>query len=324
MRCIFTLLFFIGLSFTLQAQQAPQYSLYMLNQYQFNPAYAGLDNSLSITGVFRKQWVDLPGSPTQQNLNVHMPLYILRGGFGINVENENLGAERNTSAMLSYNYWIPVNKKSLLTMGLGAGIVQKSLVGSKLIAPDGLYEGTTFTHNDGNIPTSIATAIAPTLSAGIYYQSPIFEIGLSANNLLGTSITYEENELTNIILDQNYFLTFALNLELTSTLTVHPSFFAKSNIDQTQLEISTILKYNDNIFGGASFRGYNAESIDAVVLIGGFKLSEKVTLAYSYDLSLSAVSSVTSGSHEILLNYNLNRPFGAGVPPKIIYTPRFL
>ncbi|MEM1318704.1 MAG: type IX secretion system membrane protein PorP/SprF [Bacteroidota bacterium] len=323
MRLIFTLLLFCC-TLTLTAQQAPQYSMYMLNIYRFNPAYAGLDNSLSATGVFRKQWVDIPGSPTQQNLNVHMPLYILRGGFGIDVENENLGAERNTSATLSYNYWIPLNKKSLLTMGIGAGVVQKALDGSKLVAPDGIYQGTTFTHNDGNLPTGMATAIAPTLSAGVYYQSEIFEVGLSANNLLGTSITYEEIDLTNIILDRNYFLTFALNLELTSTLTVHPSFFAKSDIDQTQMEISTLLRYNDNIFGGASFRGYNAESIDAVVLIGGFKLNEKVTLAYSYDLSLSAVNSVTSGSHEILLNYNLNRPFGAGVPPKIIYNPRFL
>ncbi|NJK84494.1 MAG: type IX secretion system membrane protein PorP/SprF [Saprospiraceae bacterium] len=57
------------------AQQPSQYSLYMFNRMAYNPAYAGLDNSLSTTGVFRRQWVNLQGSPIAQHLNLHAPLY---------------------------------------------------------------------------------------------------------------------------------------------------------------------------------------------------------------------------------------------------------
>ena len=70
---------------------------------------------------------------------------------------------------------------------------------------------------------------------------------------------------------------------------------------------SALLKYNDNIFVGGSFRGYNSDSRDAVALIFGFNLSEKITVAYSYDLSLSNLSTVNDGSHEITLNYNLGK-----------------
>jgi hypothetical protein len=39
---------------------------------------------------------------------------------------------------------------------------------------------------------------------------------------------------------------------------------------------------------------------------------------------MSGLQEVTDGSHEVMLNFNLNKPIGKGKPPKIIYNPRFL
>ena len=328
MRVLFTIFLAIvihALGITQQAQLAPQYSLYMLNPYNFNPGYAGLDNSLSITGVFRKQWVNLEGSPTSQHLNVHMPLYYLSGGFGITIENELLGAERTTSATASYNYWLPINKENVLTIGLGGGFVQKSLDGKKLRARDGEYvNGNVFNHNDGLLPVNEVSATATTFNAGIYYQAPVFEVGIAVNNLIESVVGLGENAVTEIQLKRNYFINFAGYFDVNSAISIQPSFLLKSDLIQTQLEFSTIVKYNSNIFGGATFRGYNSNSIDAIALIGGLKLSERVILAYSYDLTLSDIKTVNNGSHEILLKYNLSKSFGAGVPPEIIFNPRFL
>lgn len=326
MRKTFTLIInLIFVASVIQAQQAPQYSMYMLNKYNYNPAYAGLDNSLSITGVFRKQWVNLESSPVTQNINAHMPFYYLGGGIGINLENDQLGAERNTSGSISYNYFVPVSKKSLFSFGIGAGAIQKSIDGSKLRAPDGDYtEPPIIDHRDNLIPIGKVAATAPYFNAGIYFYSEKLEFGVSANNLIEPTATLNAEELINIKFIRNYFFNFAYSFEINRDLTIQPSFFAKSDLIQTQLEISTIVKYSDNIFGGASFRGYNANSIDAVIFIAGYKLNERVTLAYSYDLTLSGLSKVSKGSHEILLNYNLNKPIGKGIPPKVIYNPRFL
>ncbi|MFQ5447342.1 MAG: type IX secretion system membrane protein PorP/SprF, partial [Saprospiraceae bacterium] len=62
----------------------------------------------------------------------------------------------------------------------------------------------------------------------------------------------------------------------------------------------------------------------AIAVLAGFKLSESIKLAYAYDFTLSNLSTVSSGSHEIMLNYNLGKPIGKGRPPKIIYNPRSL
>ena len=281
----------------------------------------------SITGVYRKQWVDLPGSPETQNLTAHMPVYILGGGIGITIENDLIGAERTSSAQLSYNYWMPLNKTSLLSFGLGGGIVQKTLDGAVLRAPEGEYDPTEpiIEHNDGQLPISSVNTLVPTLSAGIYLQTPKMEVGISANNLLESTamLDFQDNS-TDIQLKRNYFFIFTYSFDIGSTLSLHPSLFAKSDLNEHQVEFSAILRYNDNIFGGASFRGYNSNSIDAVVFIAGFKLNEKMSFAYAYDLTMSELSNVSRGSHEIILNYNLNKPIGAGVPPNIIYNPRFL
>ena len=132
------------------------------------------------------------------------------------------------------------------------------------------------------------------------------------------------NEVIEFTFVRNYFANFAFNFDLGNSLTLHPSFLLKSDLVETQIEISTIARFNDNIFGGASFRGYNSNSFDAVVLLAGYKLSENLTLAYAYDITISGLSEVSRGSHEVLLNYNLNKAFGKGKLPKIIYNPRFL
>ena len=324
MQKIFTILIILGCIYSVNAQQSPQYSLFMFNKYGINPAYGGLDNSLSVTGVVRKQWVNLEGSPFTQQLNAHMPMYYLRGGIGIRLENDILGATRNSSVMLSYNYWIPVSKKSLFSIGLSAGVVQRALNGTKLRAPDGEYEDIV-DHKDSKIPIGLETAIAPTMSGGVYFQSGKLDLGISAINLLGNDISFNHKDGRTDILQKRHFMLFAAtNFEIGSLFEVMPSVFLKSDIDQSQVDLSTIVRYNGNVFGGASIRGYDEATLDAVVFIIGMKLNDKTTLSYSYDLTLSDLNTVSDGSHEITVNYNLNKSIGGGIPPPIIYNPRFL
>ncbi len=304
------------------AQQPSHYSMYMLNQFVWNPAYAGMDNSLSITGVYRSQWVGLEGSPVTQNINAHMPLYILSGGVGLNLENDQLGAQRLTKINLSYNFQRDLGS-GILSLGARAGIVQRSLDGSQILTPDGEYTepGVPINHNDDLLSAEEVSGSVNTFSVGVYYQSEKLEGGITVSN-----ITEPSADLGNLKLQlvRHYFFTFGMHFDLSSSLTIHPSVLVRSDLIQTQTDFSTIVRYNDNIFGGASFRGYNSNSIDALVLLAGLKLSENITLAYAYDLTLSGLRTVNSGSHEIMLNYNLNKIIGAGRPPKIIYNPRSL
>ncbi len=318
----YALLFFLMLAAAAGfAQQPGQYSLYMLNPHAWNPAYAGLDHSLSFTGVYRQQWAGLPGNPVTQNVNAHLPVYFLSGGFGLNLENESLGAQRITTSSASFNYQRDLGK-GILSLGLSAGLAQRSIDGSKLRTPDGLYtEPGVIDHGEGNLPVGTESAITPTFHAGVYYQSQRLEAGFAVQNLTSPEAELGDLRITMI---RNYFFTFAMHLEAGRNWSVHPSVLARADAAQLQLDFSGIVRYNDNIFAGASLRGYNSNSLDAISILAGFKLSEKITLAYAYDVTLSALNSVSNGSHEIMLNYNLQQPIGKGRPPRIIYNPRSL
>lgn len=294
----------------------------MFNQFSYNPAYAGMDNSLSFTGLYRKQWSGLTNSPITQNINVHMPLYILSGGIGINVENDKLGLEQNLLATLSYNFQIPVGKIGILAIGASGGIFQKTLDGSLILTPDGQYEGITINHNDDlPLPTAESSELTPTFNAGIYFQTESFEAGFSTVNIQEPVI---EGTFFSTKLSRNYFFNAAYQFDLLKSFTVHPSILIKSDLIETQMEASILFKYNDNIFVGGSFRGYNTNTADAMSLIVGLNLSEKIRLAYAYDYTLSDLNLVSNGSHEIMINYNLGREIGKGKLPKIIFNPRYI
>jgi len=321
MRNFLTLILILSGTMLAVAQQTPQYTMYMFNKMAFNPAYAGLDNSLSITGAFRRQWDGFEDAPTTQNVNVHMPFYFLSSGVGLSLENDALGVSRNTTAKFSYNYQLPIGRTGILAMGMSAGVVQQQLDGSELRTPDGIYEGITIDHQDVLLPNANVSEIAPTFDAGVYFMSERLEIGFSVLNLTEQSIEFETFNITPV---RTYFFNAGSHFDIGRSLTFHPSVLIKSDVVQTQADFSAIVSYDDNIFLGASFRGYNANTQDAVAIIGGWKLSENLTVGYSYDITLSGLRDTSSGTHEVMVNYNLNKVIGAGKPPRIIYNPRFL
>ncbi len=320
MHIRFTLLLVLMATLRLAAQQPAQYSMYMLDPMRWNPAYAGLEQSLSLTGTYRQQWTGLEGSPAGQRLSAHLPLYFLSSGFGVQLENDQIGARQFTTVSLAYNYQLRLGAGTL-ALGGSVAWAQLNLDGSKLRTPDGQYdpEDGIFVHNDALLPTTKINATLNTFSAGLYYQSESLEGGLSVDHL---SEPVAALDAVDWQLRRVFYGSVRVHLPLGSNLLLHPSVWGRSDAVQTQLDFSLLAEYNNNIFGGASFRGYSRETIDGLAVIAGFKLSEKVRIAYAYDIPLSRLRTVHNGSHEIMINYNLQQRIGAGVPPPIIYHPR--
>lgn len=303
------------------AQQPAQYSMYMLNKYAYNNAYNGLDESLSITGVFRKQWVGFPGSPLNVNFNAHLPIEYISSGVGLGFEYDAIGAYQNLSIRGSYSYILDLGESGKLSLGLAGRFLQKSLDGSKLLTPEGNYE-LGIDHNDPAVPIANETGMSFSMDAAAYYKHKFFEIGVAAINLTQPTLSLATD--ASVVYNRAYFLSASGNIKLTDKFYLHPSFLLKTDFVKFQPEIAVILKWNNNIFGGVAFRGYDNTSTDAVVFIVGMQITKNIMLAYSYDLSVGSLQSYNSGSHEVVLNYNLNKKIGKEIPSKIIYNPRFL
>ena len=318
----FTIIGFMSLIQVIHAQQPPQYSMSMLDKYQYNIAYAGMDASLVMTGALKSQWESFPGAPRFQRINVHMPLYIANGGIGFKFIHDAIGPEESLGFEASYNY-VYESSIGLFSFGLGAGMVQKQLDGSLVRTPDGIYEGFTIVHNDPLLSSVKGTGIGPTASLGVYFANDFLEAGISVDQLMGNTIQLSNPEETTFGLRRTANVFVEYTYPITEEIILYPAVFAKTDGVQTQLDFGVRADYQDIYFGGLMFRGYSATTIDALAIFIGAQVSANLKVAYGYDITLSNLASYSEGTHEFMVQYNLNKPVGIGKPERMIFNPRY-
>lgn len=295
----------------------------MFQQLNYNPAYAGLNYGVNVQTVARFQWLDMEGGPLSQAIAVDIPIPGFSSGLGLHFSNDVLGAESNMKIAIDYAYRLRFSKYSSLAFGLSGGIFQKSLDGEALISPAGNYEAI-INHEDAFIPSSLSSARSPYFSFGTYYENNNFELGLSAQQLFAQEHVLLSSAGESLIKPEPHlFLFSAYNFDWFNNLRLYPSLLVKSDLKVLQTDIAVTAYYQDKYIIGTGLRGYSSDSLDALVLLLGINLMDHMTLSYSYDLVLSSLKEVSSGSHEISFSTSLKNLLPrAG--SKIIFNPRNL
>lgn len=302
----------------LNSQQSPQWTQYILNQYAINPAYAGLDRSLSVTAGFRSQWSKFDGAPKTQMINGHLPLYFLNGSAGMMLLNDELGAFRRTSFSLSYNF-VQDSPIGLFSFGMRVGAQQININSTELVTPSGTYIDNTFNHNDPRLSNADLSGYSPLWSLGAFYIKDFLEVGFAVENGPGHSIEAGNSTFS----ERATFSAFAsYQIPVTEILSIEPNLFVKTDGTQTQTDLG-VVGYYEQFIGGFSVRGLNANSLDAIGVLAGVRVNDNVRVSYSFDLGLSDFRQFHDGTHEFLINYNLNKPIRTGELPRIIYNPRY-
>lgn len=303
------------------AQHVSQSSLFMHDRYAFNPAFAGMESSLAAGLQYRSQWVGLEGNPESRMLNAHMPFYLWQGALGLQLFNESLGAESLTGFSLSYNY-IRETTIGLWSFGLRGGIIQKSLDGTKLKTPGGIYEGSIIDHQDVNLPNGMVSGVSPLIETGIYFAGDYFEAGISMSGYYPSGISLGDNIQYSPKPAFHFFSEYFI--ESFEQLSIYPVIYVKSDLVETQAEVAVRAEWENIITAGIGYRGFGNKNLDALLLSAGIRLSPKFYLHYGYDIGLSSLHSSHQGTHELMIRYNLGKMIGAGLPPRTIYNPRNL
>jgi len=315
----YLMIIFTLLSLPVFSQQASMYTQHMFHKYQVNPAYAGLERSLSITLANRSQWTNVNQSPSNQVLSAHLPFYLINGGIGLIMENERIGLENNTNLEISYNY-IYRNSLGIFSAGIGLGVIRKQLDGSRIITSEGEY-GTIINHNDPELPIQNVNGNGLDWRIGLYYLGKRFESGLTIENLPVHNINL--NEL-NIDLSTHYSWYFETEINLQEQdLIIHPTLYLIANNQEVQITTSCVAEIG-NILAGVGLRGFNSKSLEGLNFIMGMRLNKHTRLYYSYDYGLNSLQSVSDGTHELMINYNLEKLIEWGLPPKVRHNPRHL
>ena len=111
----FALMFTAAASF---AQQDAQFTQYMYNTINVNPAYAGSRGALSIFGLHRTQWVGLDGAPVTNALSVNTPIGDSKIGLGLSFINDKIGPTVENNISIDLSYTVPTSENYKLSFGV--------------------------------------------------------------------------------------------------------------------------------------------------------------------------------------------------------------
>ena len=286
------LLWLLALATAVRAQQETQHSMYFFNPVLLNPAYAGSQEAIQVTGTVRDQWTGLKGAPKTQVLSVHSPLRTENVGIGLTVLNDQLGVTKNTGLYADIAYSVKVNKKNnRLAFGvkLGMDFFRQDFSSLRVNDnTDALYtDGFNYKKNLFNV------------GAGVYYYGKRYYLGISTPRLVKNKINLDANQ--SAIQENHYYAFGGIVIKLNPAINMRPSFIVKYvNNAPLSIEGNLSFLFYDKIWIGAMYRHKAAAGLNIM-----YNINQNLRIGYAYDYQLTSLQKFSQGSHEIMLSYDL-------------------
>jgi type IX secretion system PorP/SprF family membrane protein len=306
MKRIVTLILAVLSVIIVSAQQDPQFSQNMFNKLANNPGFAGSRGNVATSILHRSSYrgfaEDGGAAISTQNFSVDAELPFLYGGVGLNVVKDNIAHFSNLGLQASYAYRTELGVGQI-GMGMSVGMYQSGVDGSKFKFG---------TPGDDAIPTSSVNGSKLDIGAGVYYNTQDAYIGLSSAHMTEPVVEWSDGK--QFPLARHYFLIAGYYHELSPVLSFNPSIYLKSDGKTSQLDVNTNLIYNNQMWGGVSYR------IDeGLSLLAGMNINEDFRFGIAYDVTML---SDLSNSFEVMLGYNFKINYDR--PVSKYKNPRFL
>ncbi len=290
-KVILVLVLALG-SISIFAQQAPMYTHYMNNTLSVNPAYAGSRDALTLTALYRAQWVGFKGAPVTQTFTMHTPLRNEHVGIGLSVLNDKIGPSNNTSVFFDYAYRINLSERAKLSFGLSAGVNIYNANLSSLQLDQ---------QTDPSFQNNVNNHVTPNFGFGVYYSRERFYAGISAPDLLENNYLASGNSTTGKE-QRHYFFIAGTLINISENLAFKPTTLIKvTNAAPIQADLTATFIIVKKLLVGAMYR--TGDSFGGLV---GFDITELLHLGYSYDWSFGLkTGTYNNGSHEVILRYDI-------------------
>lgn len=290
-RIFFTALVFVT-SFSLSmAQQYPVFSQYYFNELVINPAYAGNHVQLSLTAMYRNQWVNFPGAPKTFSITGHTAMAKNKVGVGLMVNHDEIGSYKNEHIYASYSYKIHF-PEATLSMGLQAGI---NLLGADYSKLDLQNPGDAAFYN-------ILNVVKPNFGAGLFFTKKNFFVGFSVPFILNNKIANSVEGLLGQLTEARYYFLrsgVVFPIDGMKKVKMNPSILLRTQEGQPlSLDVNTAFIFYDVFSAGVSYR-----SGDSFITFVDLKITDRFHFGYSYDWTQSDLNRFSNGTHEFMLNY---------------------
>ena len=292
MNRFFCILLFIACFGHLYSQQLPEITLRNFDQTVFNPAANGTLNYSQIMLHHRSQWVGFSNAPSTQFLTYNGKIKENMGLGGI-IMNDITGPTRRLSASAAYDYHVAFDNFKL-SLGLSLGLIQYGIDGNKITLQQ---------NSDLAVAEQVSMkSTRPNADFGAWLFNEKFYAGISLMQLLANKIKLKEDELNATVdLANHFYITSGYLVDLNDDISLQPSFLVGGAFGTPLLiDLGIKTEIKDRISAGLGFR-----TNDAVTIFAGLKIKQQFTIAYSYDIVVSKLRKYNSGSHDLILKFDI-------------------
>lgn len=297
-KLVLVFTFFSAVGF---AQQDAQYTQYMYNTININPAYAGSRGAMSIFGLYRTQWVGLDGAPETSSFSLNTPINNSNLGLGVSLVNDKIGPTNENTFSADLSYTVPTSETFKLSFGIKGTANLFNLDINKL-NPE---------HQGDPQFQDLRNKFSPNIGAGVYWHSDKAYIGLSVPNFIETT-RYSDNDYA-ILKDKiNYYLIAGYVFDLDPYIKFKPAVLTKMvEGAPLQVDLSANFMFNDKFTIGLAYRWSAALSAMA-----GFQVTDGLFIGYAYDRETTRLNNYNSGSHEIFLRFEFLNNYSRITSPR--------
>ncbi|RYJ38528.1 putative membrane protein [Flavobacterium anhuiense] len=293
-KIILLINFFFYLS--VSAQQDPEYTHYMYNMSVVNPAYAtGVPAMMNFGGLYRTQWVGAYGAPKTFTFFGHTAINDkIEAGISFISDDIGDGAKKENNVYADFAYVLKLGGKNKLSLGLKAGFssMQTNFYGFRFTDPQ---TDLAFAEN--------INATKPNIGVGAYYFRDNLYVGLSAPNLLKSKYIEEKSGINAFGSEEIHtFLTAGYVFQVSDKVKLKPAFMSKFvKGAPITLDVTANVLYNEKFEFGAAYR-----IDDSVSALFNINVTPTLRVGYAYDYTLTNFGQFNSGTHEIMLLFDLD------------------
>ena len=285
---------FFGIEKTF-AQTEPMYSQYMYNMLGVNPAYAGSREALSFNLFQRNQWVGLKGAPKTTSISLDQSINNGKLGLGFQMYSDQLGVEEASGVNVFLSSRIKVSDNGILSAGLSVGLMNYQF--------NSLDVESRITTNDNIFVTVIPLQWNPSVGFGLYYNTDQFYIGISSPSVLKSRLAKYENFNSGIQKSDDFhlFATMGYVIQINEEINLKPSTMIKMvSGAPIEFDLNTNVWLRNILGVGVSYR-----TGDAILGMAEIQTTPNLRFGYAYDMPFTPLKRYTSGSHEIMIRYEI-------------------
>jgi type IX secretion system PorP/SprF family membrane protein len=301
MKRISTLIFVICFMGALKAQQLPQITQYMNNNYAINPAVAGMYDYYQINSTIRNQWVGLNEGPRTSIISIYGK-HSSNVGLGGTVYSDVTGPTSRMGGSASYTYAFQITQKIKLALALQAGFTQFKIIKNLQTEHE----------NDPLLKGGDVVEALPDATFGVNLSGNNWYLGAAIPQLLSSELKLMDDDFARIYdttsqngkLASHIYILGAYTYDINSQISIEPSFFLKSVVGaKTQLDFGIKSEYKKLIWAGINYKMNN--ELSSMAALFGYNINDRFNIGYSYGMPSSVTSNYYSGSHEFLLGVRL-------------------